>query len=295
MNLTNRNYKTISPSAKSLLLTKAITKIPFARQAAELMMYPEKFNPDIINKDIGFWTRVVHFENRYWSIDQLLKGLPIKNILELSSGFSFRGLEAIKQNKIHYIDTDLPDVITAKKDFISALQPDSSKAEGKLEILPLNALDEKNFDEIITRFPAGEIVIINEGFLMYLDADEKEKLCRIIYKTLKQRGGYWITADIYIKSQIKDHNLKIEHDKHFFEEHNIEDNKFDSFEAAKSFFNKAGFLIDKEAEPARSNLSSLKYLLASEKSDELLKRSEANKIRATWRLKIKTFRYEYTI
>jgi hypothetical protein len=32
---TNRNFNTISPSAKSLLLMKGLTNIPFARQAAE--------------------------------------------------------------------------------------------------------------------------------------------------------------------------------------------------------------------------------------------------------------------
>jgi hypothetical protein len=41
--------------------------------------------------------------------------LPIKNILELSSGFSFRGLETTKQKGFYYIGTDLPDVIATKK------------------------------------------------------------------------------------------------------------------------------------------------------------------------------------
>ena len=36
INLNNRNYNTISPSAKSILLMKGHTNIPFARQTAEL-------------------------------------------------------------------------------------------------------------------------------------------------------------------------------------------------------------------------------------------------------------------
>jgi len=115
INLTNRNFNTISPSAKSLLLMKGHTNIPFARQTAELIEYPEKYNLDFSNEDMTFWARVVHFENRYWSIDQLLTDLPIKNILELSSGFSFRGLETTKKKGFYYIDTDLPDVIATKK------------------------------------------------------------------------------------------------------------------------------------------------------------------------------------
>jgi len=65
INSTNRNYNTISPSAKSLLLMKGHTNIPFARETAELIKYPEKFNPDFSKKDMTFWARVVHFENRH--------------------------------------------------------------------------------------------------------------------------------------------------------------------------------------------------------------------------------------
>ena len=139
MNFINRDFNTISPSAKSLLLMKGHTNIPFARQAAELILYPEKFNPDFSYKNVSFWARVLHFENRYWTIDQLLADLPIKNILELSSGFSFRGLETTKKGGYHYIDTDLPDVIAVKKNIITSLTQSNSgfNEAGKLEILPL--------------------------------------------------------------------------------------------------------------------------------------------------------------
>src|SRR5665213_2095041 len=115
-NIDNRNYNTISPSARTLLLMKGLTDIPFARQAAELMMKPAKYFPDFSNKQFGFWARVAHFENRYLSIGPLLSELPVKNILELSSGFSFRGLELVKEKNVHYIDTDLPEIIEKKSD-----------------------------------------------------------------------------------------------------------------------------------------------------------------------------------
>ena len=101
-NLNNRNFNTISPSAKSLLLMKGYTNIPFARQAAELIVFPKKYIPDFSNNDMTFWARVVHFENRYRSIDQSLADLSVKNILELSSGFSFRGLETTRQEGFYY-------------------------------------------------------------------------------------------------------------------------------------------------------------------------------------------------
>jgi O-methyltransferase involved in polyketide biosynthesis len=287
VNLSNRNFNTISPSAKWILLMKGHTDIPFARQTAELIVYPEKFNPDFDKKVMTFWARTVHFEYRYKSIDQLLEDLPVNNILELSSGYSFRGLNAIKQKDIYYIDTDLPDVIAEKEYFIVVLKNENGSAEGKLELLPLNALDEKQFRGITDRFPDGEIAIVNEGLLMYLDTSGKEKLCHIIHRILEERGGYWITADIYLKNQHE--NLGIKWDdrsQEFFEQHRIEDNKFGSFKEAEEFFKRMGFIIDKEAKIENSQLSSLKYLLQNATSEELTKMSKVGKIQSTWRLRI---------
>lgn len=125
-----RNFNTISPSAKSLLLMKGHTSIPFARQTAELLQYPEKYIPNFDQKNFDFWTNILHFEERYWSIDQLLTDLPIRNILELSSGFSFRGIETTKQKEFHYVDTDLPDVVATKKEMITALIDEGLTTEG---------------------------------------------------------------------------------------------------------------------------------------------------------------------
>jgi O-methyltransferase involved in polyketide biosynthesis len=285
--LIQRNFNTISPSAKWLLYMKGHTGIPFARQTAELMKYPGKFIPDYKRRDLTFWARTVHFESRYWSIDQLLNELPLKNILEISSGFSFRGLEKAKEKGIHYIDTDLPDVIDTKKDFISSLKNESVKLNGKLELLSMNAMDEIQFHEIVRRFPDGEITIVNEGLLMYLDTREKEKLCRIIHEILKERGGYWITADIYLKNKFGKLELKLDDKtRDFFEQHNIEENRFESFKEAETFFKSMGFTIDKEAKIQRSQLSSLKYLMKNLTLKHMLKLRKAGKIQATWRLKI---------
>jgi O-Methyltransferase involved in polyketide biosynthesis len=285
--ITGRNYNTISPSAKSLLLMKGYTNIPFARQTAELIQKPKKYEPDFANNDTTFWMRLLHFENRYWSIDQLLLDVPVKNILELSSGFSFRGLETVKQKGFYYIDTDLPDVIKTKTDFVDVLTAEDYKQEGTLEILPLNALDENRFKEIVNHFPKGEIAIVNEGLLMYLDIEEKEKLCKIIHAILKERGGYWITADIYLKNTIEKLNLKIDDKtKEFFEQHKIEDNRFQSFEEAEELFRRMGFIIDKEAETDRSKLSSLKYFVQNLSGEQLTKADKAGKIHTTWRLRV---------
>lgn len=281
-----RNYNTISPSAKSLLLLKGLTDIPYARAAAELISRPEQYVPDYANTDLTFWMRVLHFEHRYRTIDQLLAGLNIHNILELSSGFSFRGLAAIQDNDTYYIDTDLPDLIHTKQDFIASLQDKNTRPKGTLEVLPLNAVDGAQFEAITALLPPGPVAIVNEGLLMYLGIEEKKQLCGNIRAALLQRGGYWITADIYIKTGQRAPALKMNDQlQTFLEQHRVEDNMFESFEEAEAFFKGEGLIIDKEAEPEYVQSGVLKYLMASATEEQLADMGKAGKIQTTWRLK----------
>lgn len=283
----DRDYSTISPSARSLLFMKGHTDIPFARKAASLLQHPASFEPDFTNPDFRFWARVVHFEHRYKSINQLLNEVPVHNILELSSGFSFRGLAAMQQAGVHYIDTDLPGIISLKQSFVSSLQEAPPATGSQLEILPLNALDETQMRDTAEHFPAGNIAVVNEGLLMYLDDEEKQQLCSIIRSLLEKRGGYWITADVYLKRPHAHASMRLD-DKlgEFFEEHRITEKMFDSFEAAAAFFNNAGFVVDKEAETDYAALSTLPYLMQSATAEQLTKLGGAGKLQATWRLRL---------
>lgn len=286
--VSKRDYSVISPTAKSLLLLKGGTPIPYARRVAELITQPSPYMPDYTNTDFNILARIVHFEKRYWSLDNLLEDIPAKNILELSSGFSFRGLHRVQQHDCHYIDTDLPEIIALKKEFVTELQSAQAMSKGTLEILPLNALDEEQFNAVIDRFPPGEITIINEGLLIYLGPAEKEKLFATIHRVLKERGGYWITADIYVRKKSSLFKVQFsEKEKQFFEQLKTEENKFESFKAAKAFFENAGFVIDKEAQVNRSKLSALPHLLKKSSFLKLFFLSRAGKTQTTWRLKVR--------
>ncbi len=287
--MTIRDFSSVSPSARWMILWKGHTNIPYAKEVAELLEYPKTYIPDFKKRDFTFWTSVFGLERRYRSINQLLNDLSIKNILELSSGYSFRGLEYSLQKDIHYIDTDLPDIIATKKEFIKNLKKDEFNYKGKLELLPLNALDRTDFIETVGRYSAGEVAIVNEGLLMYLDKPEKEKLCSIIHDILIERGGYWITADIGLKN--KETKLGFEFNdkiREFNKKHNTEDNSFDSFKEAETFFNEMGFVIDKEARVKPSEMSSFKYMIKSMSLLQMFKmRKKGRQIQATWRLKVK--------
>lgn len=282
----NKEHSSISPSAKWMSLIKGHTSMPFARQVAGLLSCPDSFVPDFTKRDFTLWGQALHLESRFWSINQLLDEMPVNNILELASGYSFRGLDYAKQQGIHYIDTDLPGVIDTKKEFITALLKDGPAVRGALEVLPLNVLDKNSFDEITHRFPHGEIAVINEGLLTYLNMPEKEKLCSIVHEVLKERGGYWITADIYLKNKQPNLGFKIDAEKmKFFAQQNTEGNSFESFKEAETFFNDMGFAVEKEAKVKYSAMSSFKPVLRSMTVMQFLKVAFMGKLRATWRLK----------
>ena len=282
-----KDYSTISPSARSLLLLKGSTNIPYAKEAAALVMSSEASGlPERNGDDFGFWARVLHFENRYWSINQLLGETGAKNILELSSGYSFRGLDIANRRPVHYIDTDLDEVVSHKKYLAGLLRKDLPKPEGLLEILPLNALHEKQFRETVNRFAAGPVTIVNEGLLMYLETDEKKKVCAIIHDTLKERGGCWITADIYIKKEITGIQIRRSAaELDFIDQHRIEENKFESFESAERFFKEAGFEKLREAKVDHSRLSALPHLIGAASAEQAEKLGSTGRIQATWMLK----------
>jgi O-methyltransferase involved in polyketide biosynthesis len=285
--MTQRDFNTISPSAKSILLMKAETDIPFAKDAAALITDQESAEQLLAQRNNRtFIPRVMHFENRYKSIDVMLEEESTTNIIELSSGFSFRGLAMAVDKSVHYIDTDLPAMINMKLAMIEHIkQLHHLTLKGHLLVKPLNVLEEDDFLNLINRFPAGAVTIVNEGLLVYLNDEEKRKLCDIIKKILEARGGSWITGDIYIRSEQMDRlymQEQNERTRKFFEIHNINENKFEDFNAAASFFESCGFRITSKKTTVPERLSSLK-LLSAEMLAKMRESPHPN-TRETWRL-----------
>lgn len=279
-----KDFSSVSPSAKSLLMMKGYTNIPYARETAALMQGPEVFDLNFKDKDFWFWIRVMHFESRYWSIDQLLKQTDYHNILELSSGYSLRGLDlCVKEAGMHYIDTDLPGIIDTKRAMIAKLPVDQAP-KGRFEFQPLDVLDVTAFNTMTDRFDDGPLAIVNEGLLMYLNLAEKKQLCQTIHHTLQQRGGCWITADVYPKRAVETTIPQSKSEAAFFEQHNLEENKFESYAAAQTFFEEQGFEIVREAKPNYQELSVLPNLLESLPEEVRNSKEPPPKIQATWML-----------
>ena len=238
-----RDFSTISPSAHGLLVMRAQTDLPFARNAAEWLLGRDGVAAEMARLAAirGAELRRRHFEERYRSIDTLLADVGSPRVLEIAAGLSFRGLALAQQGPITYVDTDLPAMVETKTRLVAAL--DAGPLIGELRIRALDALDSDGFRAAVAELPPGDIAIVNEGLLMYLDPDEKRRLAASIRAALLARGGVWITADVYLRGARDPRVGQDNRLRDFLAAHQVEERKFESRSAAEAFFTDAGFAI----------------------------------------------------
>jgi O-methyltransferase involved in polyketide biosynthesis len=247
-----RDYSTISPSALSLLLMKAQTAIPFAKEAAALV-YADSA-PSALEETMnggGATRSLKHFVKRYRSLDLLLKEAGLPRILEIGAGLSFRGLELARTTSAFYVDTDLPSIAELKAALVTKLHP--LPLLGTLLVRPLDALDRPALRAIVELMPAGPLAIANEGLLIYLSAEEKARLAENVRAVLLARGGVWLTADVYIRNPADYPSVFAEpRARKFLDAHRVDENKFSDWAEAERFFTDNGFSVQKKLVPEHS-------------------------------------------
>jgi len=240
---TARDYSTISPSALSLLLMKSSTSIAFAKQAATLLWndsVPDELAHALTAENER--RRQRHFENRYRSLDRLLLQAGCSNVLEIASGLSFRGLELARTSSTYYVDTDLPELTALKAELVARLHPEPLL--GTLRVQSLDALDAAAFQRTVSSMPDGPLSIANEGLLVYLDRREKQRLAENVRASLVLRGGFWLTADVYLKNPGGSApTVGYGRSRAFIDAHRVEQNKFSDWADAEQFFHDAGFVV----------------------------------------------------
>lgn len=246
-----RDHSTISPSARSLLLLKAQTSLPYARQAAEAL-----FGTPLPDPGPAAEMRRFHFEERARSLDEALAKVKVAAVLELASGLSFRGLELAERAGLAWCDTDLTAMADLKRELLPKIHPGPLPAN--YAVRALNALDPIAFKQAVAELPAGPIAVIHEGLLMYLDDAEKQQLASNVREALRARGGYWITADVYV--QMPGVAPRDARTQAFIEKHKVDEQKFTDLPAAEAYFTSQGFRI--------------------------AERSSSSPVRATWTMEI---------
>jgi O-methyltransferase involved in polyketide biosynthesis len=147
------------------------------------------------------------FEARYKSISALTKKSGARQVLELASGYSLRGLDLTVDPAFQYVEVDLPAVVEQK----ARLLDDLRRAHGigvapghRLAIADvLDAHQLRTAAQPLRRDEA--VIVLCEGLIGYLTRDETERLAGNVRSLLSEFvGGTWLTPDFSFRSEVRD-------------------------------------------------------------------------------------------
>lgn len=111
-------------------------------------------------------------------------------IFDLACGYSPRAYKMIPKG-YSYIGGDLSNVV-------EDIQEQLSKQEGYEELLKKYCcvdVTDQNAMVQATKGKQGEMTIVTQGLLTYLNAEQKHLLCQSVHALLKERGGCWLIPD----------------------------------------------------------------------------------------------------
>ncbi len=261
----NSEYESIIPTAIVTSYPRIFTDISYEKE-----IYSKIAEENVKNV---FLDKMLapELEARYKLANKLLNSTNIKQVLELASGYSSRGLDYSKRDYT-YVEMDLPLMIEEKRRVLKEI----SEIPSSLHLISGNALQEKDYKQVIPYFDKNqELVIINEGLLRYLTFEEKQIVAENIYQMLSNFGGYWITCDVTPKKFIEHQNNNLpalNTNLSGITSRNSLNERFEDITHVKGFFSTIGFK-DIEIHPfneVRDELSS-PGILGLNNSEFLLK------------------------
>lgn len=228
------SFESIEPTAVVTSYPRTFTDIPYEKDIYKWLI--QNCNEDVtLNKMMA-----PDMEARYKLTNTLLNKSGIKQVLEIASGYSSRGL-IYSQKGYNYVEMDLEKVSKNKVMAITSI----TEIPPNLNIISGNALNIKDYEKCEKFFNIDEpIVIINEGLMRYLTFDEKRIVAENVYNLLKKHNGIWINCDVtpkkFVKTQNKflpDFNANLNN----ITSRNSLNDRFDDFNHMKEFFSRIGF------------------------------------------------------
>ncbi len=198
----------ISVTAKVSAYYRKFSDIAFAAEVAALIGADEAFaeiaREHALEPDkLTFYAPM--FEARYKSITQLIAESGATQILELASGYSLRGLDLTATGSLHYVETDLPEVVATKRELLDDVRRRHDIAPRPLHVvMAADVLDLGQLQRAAAGFDRGRpLVILCEGLVGYLTREETGCLTRNVHRLLGEfTGGTWIVPDFAFKTEI---------------------------------------------------------------------------------------------
>lgn len=261
----------VSATAWMTAHKRTFTDIPYSK---EIFLELEKLRKNDIPEEYKTPELTPQIEARYKLINRLLKESGIKQVLEIASGLSSRGLEMTEDPEFTYVELDLPVILKQKQVIVKSI----AEERPKLHFTIGSALDFESLKSALKYFDKKKpIAIINEGLLRYLTMEQKVFVARYVHDLLQEFdfNGVWITPDITLKSVL---NIENETTNNRIEKVNqstgvdIEGNSFNSIDEAEEFFGQLAFKVERHPfMEVKSELVSPKKLnIADEEVDKQL-------------------------
>jgi O-methyltransferase involved in polyketide biosynthesis len=200
----------ISVTAKIAAYYRQFSDIPFAHEVAKRIGADAAFEQILkehgLERDkLTFYAPM--FEARYKSLTQLILHSGASQVLELASGYSLRGLDLTRGGALRYVETDLPDVVEAKRSLLEELRQHHGIPPNPHHVVTVaDALDFDGVRSSAAVLDRGRaLTILCEGLIMYLSKEQTEQLATNIRRLLGEfAGGSWITPDFTFKAEARD-------------------------------------------------------------------------------------------
>lgn len=200
----------ISVTAKLSAYYRKFSDIAFAAEVATLIGADEAFAKIVrdhaLDPDkLTFYAPM--FEARYKSITRLIGECGATQVLELASGYSLRGLDLTQSGSLHYVETDLPDVVATKLELLEDVRRRHHIARRPSHVVTAaNALDLGQLQIAAAGFDRGRpLMILGEGLVGYLTREETGRLTSNVHRLLGEfPGGWWVVPDFAFKSELRE-------------------------------------------------------------------------------------------
>ena len=254
-NLNNKNgYEKIAPTAWGVAYARAQAEIKYAQEIFDeldvVVQSADYLELEYLQraKELKIAPR---FEARYKLINRLIDENKTNQILEIASGLAPRGLMMTEGDEsLCYVEVDLPEMASYKRELLKNIF-DKNKAslQKNLHIEDGDALDYDSLVAATKYFYDEPITVVQEGLLRYMNFDQKTIVANNVHKLLEKFGGSWITPDITL-ARILEQTEEGRVNRDMVKEMSgidINQNTFESEQAAVEFFEVLGFVVEKHS------------------------------------------------
>lgn len=197
-------FDKIDVTAKLAAYMRQFSDIPFAREVADYVgakaACEEILRSTSLKPQELTWYAPI-FEARYKSIAEVLRKSGIRQVLELASGVSLRGLAMTQDPSMTYIETDMPAITDMKRAVVAGIQREHGFTRGaNYRIVAANAIEREDLVRAVDGFDGTRpVAIVNEGLLQYLSPAELRMVASNVQGLLRRFGGIWITPDFSLR------------------------------------------------------------------------------------------------